>query len=124
MEKSLSICIGKERCNNPVSHFMPQSQCHIFAMLLCPDFSHMLTTLLSHHGPAVKIEVRLWRGHAYIFPIVKNVPIDVSAHARQNVKSSMCSEMTKDFRYKCHGLFVNSPMMITLKSFLKCRSMQ
>ena len=31
-----------------------------------------------------------------------------------NVKSSMSSETTKHFRYKCHGLFVNSPMMITV----------
>ena len=28
------------------------------------------------------------------------------------------------FRYKCHELFGNSPVMITVKSFLKCRSMQ
>ena len=37
-----------------------------------------------------------------------------------NVKSS--SEATKHFRYKCHELFVNSPVMITVKSVLKCLS--
>ena len=37
-----------------------------------------------------------------------------------NVKSSMCSETTKYFWYKCHELFVNSPVMITVKSCLKC----
>jgi len=41
-----------------------------------------------------------------------------------NVKSSMCSETTKHFRYKCHEPFVKFPVMITVKSFLKCRSMQ
>ena len=40
-----------------------------------------------------------------------------------NVKSSMSSE-TKPCWYKCHELFVNSPVMITVKSFLKCYSMQ
>ena len=40
------------------------------------------------------------------------------------VKSSMSSQTTKHFRYKCHGLFVNSPVMITVKSFLKCCLMQ
>ena len=39
-----------------------------------------------------------------------------------NVKSSMPSETTKHFQYKCHGLFI--AVMITVKSFLKCRSMQ
>ncbi|KAK2186708.1 hypothetical protein NP493_193g02037 [Ridgeia piscesae] len=33
----------------------------------------------------------------------------------------MCTETTKVFWYKCHGLFVNSPVMITVKSCLKCR---
>ena len=39
-----------------------------------------------------------------------------------NVKSSMCSETTKHFWYKCHWLFVNSPMMTTVNSCLKYRS--
>ena len=30
----------------------------------------------------------------------------------------MSSETTKHFRYKCHELFVNLPVMITVKSFL------
>ena len=38
-----------------------------------------------------------------------------------NVKSSMCSETTKHFLYKCHGLFVNSPVMTTVYSCLKFR---
>ena len=41
-----------------------------------------------------------------------------------NIKSSMCSEPTKHFWCKCHGLFVNSPVMVTVKSCLKCRSIQ
>ena len=41
-----------------------------------------------------------------------------------NVTSSMCSEMTKHVLYKCHGLSVNSPVVITVKSCLKCRSIQ
>ena len=57
------------------------------------------------------------------FPVVKNVPIDVSACAI-NINSSISSETTKQFRYKCHELFVKSPVMITVKGFLKCRSMQ
>ena len=36
----------------------------------------------------------------------------------------MSNETTKQVRYKCHELFVNLPVMITVKSFLKCRSMQ
>ena len=39
-----------------------------------------------------------------------------------NVKSSMCSETSKHFRYNCHGLFVNSHVMFTAKSCLKCCS--
>ena len=39
-----------------------------------------------------------------------------------NLKSSMCSEITKPFWYKCHGLFDNSPIMTTVKSCLKFRS--
>ena len=31
----------------------------------------------------------------------------------------MYSETTKHFGYKCHGLLVNSPVMITAKSFFK-----
>ena len=38
------------------------------------------------------------------------------------VQSSICSETTKYFWHKCHGLFVNPPVMITVKSYLKCRS--
>ena len=38
------------------------------------------------------------------------------------IKSSMCSEPSKHFLYKCHGLFVNSPVKITAKSCLKCLS--
>ena len=67
--------------NSKCDKVIPQSQCHIFAAPLYPDFSHVLTTLLPHHSPAVKVEVRLWQCRAYIFPIVKNVPIDVSTHA-------------------------------------------
>jgi len=40
-----------------------------------------------------------------------------------NLKSSMCSEITKQFSYKCHGLFDNSPVITTVKGCLKCRSM-
>ena len=36
----------------------------------------------------------------------------------------MSSETTKHFRNKCHELFVNFPVMITVKSLLKCRSVQ
>ena len=36
----------------------------------------------------------------------------------------MSSATTKHFRYKCHELFVHFPVMITVKSFLKCCSMQ
>ena len=36
----------------------------------------------------------------------------------------MSSETIKHFRYKFHKLFVNFPVMIIVKSFLKCRSMQ
>ena len=39
-----------------------------------------------------------------------------------NVKSSMCSETTKHVWYRCHGLFVNSPVMTTVNSCLKFRS--
>ena len=41
-----------------------------------------------------------------------------------NVKSSMCSEPTKHFWYKCHVLFVNSSVMNTVKSCFKRRSIQ
>ena len=41
-----------------------------------------------------------------------------------NVTSSLCSETAKRFWYKCHGLFVNSPEMITMKGCLKYRSIQ
>ena len=61
----------------------------------------------------------LERYRAYFFLVVIHVLIDVSAI---NVKSSMCSESTKHFWQKCHGLFVNSPVVITAKSCLKCRS--
>ena len=68
---------------------------------------------------------RIRGGSAYIFPVVKHVPVDVSACACAiHVKPSMFSETTKQFRYKCHELFGNFPVMITVKSFLKCRSMQ
>ena len=40
------------------------------------------------------------------------------------IKSSISSETTKHFRYKCHELFVKSPVMITVKSFVNCRSME
>ena len=30
------------------------------------------------------------------------------------LKSSVCSEITKHFLYKCHGLFDNSPVMTTV----------
>ena len=56
------------------------------------------------------------------FSIVINFPIDVSAHARSNVKSSMCNETTKNCWYYCHRLFANSPVMITVKSCLKLHS--
>ena len=36
----------------------------------------------------------------------------------------MCNETTKHFWYKCLGLFVNSPVMITVKSCLTCRPKQ
>ena len=36
-----------------------------------------------------------------------------------NVKLWMSSETTKNFRYKCHDLFGNSPLVITVKRFLK-----
>ena len=36
-----------------------------------------------------------------------------------NVKSSVSSETAKYFWYKCHGLFINSPVMTTMKSYLK-----
>ncbi len=39
-----------------------------------------------------------------------------------NVTSSICSETTKYFLFKCRGLFVNSSVMITVKSCLKCCS--
>ena len=64
------------------------------------------------------------RYRVYIFPVVKNVLIDVFDACAINVKSSMSSKTTKHFRYKSHELFGNSPVMITVKSFLKCRSMQ
>ena len=38
------------------------------------------------------------------------------------LKSSVCSEITKHFLYKCHRLFDNSPVMTTVKSCLKFRS--
>ena len=37
-------------------------------------------------------------------------------------KSSMCSEITKHFWHKCHGLFDNSPVMATVKSCLTFHS--
>ena len=40
-----------------------------------------------------------------------------------NLKSSVCSEITKHFWYKCHGLFDNSPVMTTVKSCLKFHSL-
>jgi len=55
------------------------------------------------------------------FPVVIILPIDPCAI---NVKSSICSETTKYFLYKCHELFVNSHVMITVKSCFKCRSVQ
>ena len=36
----------------------------------------------------------------------------------------MSSETAKHFRYKSHELFVDASVMITVKSFLKCRLMQ
>ena len=39
-----------------------------------------------------------------------------------NLKSSMCSEITKPFWYKYHGLFDNSPVITTVKSCLNIRS--
>ena len=45
-------------------------------------------------------------------------------HMRNKCKIINESDTIKDFRYKCHGLFVNSPVMISVKSFLKCRSIQ
>ena len=35
-----------------------------------------------------------------------------------NVKLSICSETQNVLWYKCHGLFINSPVVITLKSCL------
>ena len=73
----------------------------------------------------------VWRKHvqfnccrAYIFPVVKKSSDRGFWASPINIKSSMSSETTKGFRYKYHGLFVNSPVMITVKSFLTCRSMQ
>ena len=69
---------------------------------------------LSPDGATIINKVK--RCRAYIFSVVKNA-------CAITVKSSMSSETTKHFRYKCHELFVNFPVMITVKSFLKC-SMQ
>ena len=53
---------------------------------------------------------------AYIFPVVINFTIDVYCAWATLVPSSTCSKTTKHFRYKCHGLFGNSPVVITVKS--------
>ena len=47
---------------------------------------------------------------AYIFSVVINFHIGLSAYARH---------ITKHFWYKCHGLFDNSPVMTSVKNCLK-----
>ena len=90
---------------------------------------------LIHRDPS-NLQLYAWRVSGY--------SVDVASHSRlhfsdryklsdwrvcarmhdKNIKSSMCSETTKHFWYKCHGLFGNSPVMIIVKSCLKCRSIQ